>query len=233
MKLVTLIGGFALLSSACTEASTTRPASAEPTTSAAPAGANSAAKPAAAAGVAAVGTIAPDFTLKDLDGKDVSLASFKGKTVVLEWFNPGCPFVKSSHGKGSLKGFSEKAMKGGVVWLSINSGAPGKQGHGVEANREGAKTFGVTNPILMDESGTVGKAYGATNTPQMVIVDAKGVVVYKGAVDNSPDGEGESPQPEGAKLVNFVEQALAEIAEGKPVSVPSTKPYGCSVKYGS
>jgi cytochrome oxidase Cu insertion factor (SCO1/SenC/PrrC family) len=120
-----------------------------------------------------------------------------------------------------------------VVWLGINSGAPGKQGHGVEANREGAKTFGVTNPILMDESGTVGKAYGATNTPQIVIIDAKGVVVYKGAVDNSPDGEGESPQPEGAKLVNYVEQALAEIAEGKPVSVPSTKPYGCSVKYGS
>jgi hypothetical protein len=79
----------------------------------------------------------------------------------------------------------------------------------------------------------VGKAYGATNTPQIVIVDAKGIVVYKGAVDNSPDGEGESPQPEGAKLVNYVEQALAEIAEGKPVSVPSTKPYGCSVKYGS
>jgi len=233
MKLLTLICGVALLSSACTETSNTRPASAEPAATAAPSGAGSSAKSAPAAGVAAVGVAAPDFTLKDLDGKDVSLASFKGKTVVLEWFNPGCPFVKSSHGKGSLKGFSEKAMKGGVVWLAINSGAPGKQGHGVEANREGAKTFGVTNPILMDESGTVGKAYGATNTPQLVIVDAKGIVVYKGAVDNSPDGEGESPQPEGAKLVNYVEQALAEIAEGKPVSVPSTKPYGCSVKYGS
>lgn len=233
MKLLSLICGVALLSSACTETSNTRPASAEPAATAAPSGAGSSAKSAPAAGVAAVGVAAPDFTLKDLDGKDVSLASFKGKTVVLEWFNPGCPFVKSSHGKGSLKGFSEKAMKGGVVWLAINSGAPGKQGHGVEANREGAKTFGVTNPILMDESGTVGKAYGATNTPQLVIVDAKGIVVYKGAVDNSPDGEGESPQPEGAKLVNYVEQALAEIAEGKPVSVPSTKPYGCSVKYGS
>ena len=233
MKLLTLICGVALLSSACTETSNTRPASAEPAATAAPSGAGSSAKSAPAAGVAAVGVAAPDFTLKDLDGKDVSLASFKGKTVVLEWFNPGCPFVKSSHGKGSLKGFSEQAMKGGVVWLAINSGAPGKQGHGVEANREGAKTFGVTNPILMDESGTVGKAYGATNTPQLVIVDARGIVVYKGAVDNSPDGEGESPQPDGAKLVNYVEQALAEIAEGKPVSVPSTKPYGCSVKYGS
>jgi peroxiredoxin len=233
MKLLSLICGVALLSSACTETSNTRPASAEPAATAAPSGAGSSGKSAPASAVAAVGVAAPEFTLKDLDGKDVSLASFKGKTVVLEWFNPGCPFVKSSHGKGSLKGFSEKAMKGGVVWLAINSGAPGKQGHGVEANREGAKTFGVTNPILMDESGTVGKAYGATNTPQIVIVDAKGTVVYKGAVDNSPDGEGESPQPEGAKLVNYVEQALAEIAEGKPVSVPSTKPYGCSVKYGS
>ena len=149
MKLLSLICGVALLSSACTETSNTRPASAEPAATAAPSGAGSSAKSAPAAGVAAVGVAAPDFTLKDLDGKDVSLASFKGKTVVLEWFNPGCPFVKSSHGKGSLKGFSEKAMKGGVVWLAINSGAPGKQGHGVEANREGAKTFGVTNPIYL------------------------------------------------------------------------------------
>lgn len=234
------------LSVGCADAANTRAASAEPARSGSAAATTAAQGPSSAtpAGTAKpedkpaskgvmVGAAAPDFTLKDLDGKDVSLASFKGKTVVLEWFNPGCPFVKSSHSKGSLKGFAEKATKDGVVWLAINSGAPGKQGHGVDANKDGAKTFGLAHPILLDEAGTVGKAYGATNTPQMVIVDAKGVVVYKGAIDNSPDGEGESPQPDGAKLVNYVEQALGEIGAGKPVSTPETKAYGCSVKYGS
>ena len=248
MNLSSVLIGLILLGSGCADAVTTRAASAEPTmsavksgteasspsaeTSSAPAQKNAAGLPATISGPA-IGAAAPDFTLKDLDGKEVSLAAFKGKTVVLEWFNPGCPFVKSSHGKGSLKGFSERVMKDGVVWIAINSGAPGKQGHGIDTNREGAKAFGATNPILIDESGATGKAYGATNTPQMVIVDAKGGIVYKGAIDNSPDGGRDSPQPDGAKLVNYVEQALAELKDGKPVSVPETKPYGCGVKYGS
>lgn len=181
---------------------------------------------------AQVGQPAPDFTLKDLDGKEVSLASFKGKTVVLEWFNPGCPFVKNSHAKASLKETAKKATaKGDVVWLAINSGAPGKQGTGVDTNRTAAKEWGMEHPVLLDEEGKVGKAYGATNTPHMFVVDPKGTLVYAGAIDNSPDGEGESP--EGGTLVNYVEQALSELAAGKPISVPSTKAYGCSVKYGS
>jgi peroxiredoxin len=184
-----------------------------------------------AAGGAEVGKPAPAFSLKDLDGKDVSLASFKGKTVVLEWFNPGCPFVKKSHEKGSLKDTAKRATDKGVVWLAINSGAPGKQGHGVETNRENAKTWSMGHPILLDESGAVGKAYGATNTPHVFIVDKEGTLVYAGAIDNSPDGEGESP--EGGKLVNWVDQALGEIEAGKPVSMPRTKAYGCGVKYGS
>ncbi len=185
--------------------------------------------PAAGAEHADVGKQAPDFALKDLDGKEVRLSSFKGKTVVLEWFNPGCPFVKAAHTKGSLKDAAKRQTKNGVVWLAINSGAPGKQGVGVEANREGAKTFAMDNPILLDEAGTVGKTYGATNTPHVMIVDGQGTLVYRGAVDNSPDGDGESPT--GGKLVSYVDAALADLGAGKPVAKSETKAYGCSVKY--
>src|SRR3954462_2175374 len=135
---------------------------------------------------AEVGKPAPDFTLKDLDGKEVRLSSFKGKTVVLEWFNPGRPFVKAAHTKGSLKDAAKRNTKNGVVWLAINSGAPGKQGAGVDANRDGAKGFGMDHPVLLDEGGTVGKTYGATNTPHMMVIDDKGTLVYRGAIDNSP-----------------------------------------------
>lgn len=180
---------------------------------------------------AEVGKPAPDFTLKDLDGKDVRLSSFKGKTVVLEWFNPGCPFVDKSHTKGSLKDAAKRHAKSGVVWLAINSGAPGKQGHGVETNREGAKKYGMDYPILLDESGDVGKKYGATNTPHMYVIDEKGTLVYRGAIDNSPDGEGESPV--GGKLVSYVDEALAAVAAGKAPATTDTKAYGCGVKYGS
>ena len=231
---------FALVASlaavGCSDATTASRATATPAFADAPAGKSAKADgptkahETAVAG-AEVGKPAPELSLKDLDGKDVSLASFKGKTVVLEWFNPGCPFVKNSHVKGSLKGTAKRVSEKGVVWLSINSGAAGKQGAGLEANKEGAKALGVENPILLDEDGKVGKAYGATNTPHVFIVDKTGTLVYAGAIDNSPDGEGESP--EGGKLVNYVDQALGELDAGKPVSVSRTKAYGCGVKYGS
>ncbi len=182
------------------------------------------------AGRAAIGEPAPDFELSDVNGKRVTLAEFKGKTVVLEWFNPQCPFVKLSHTKGSLAGFAhERDGKNGVVWLAINSGGEGRQGHGIEVNRTGAKTFGLDHPILLDPSGSVGRAYGATNTPHMFVIDSSGRLAYAGAIDNSPDAEGGSPT--GGKLINYVEQALDELAAGKPVSVPKTQAYGCSVKY--
>jgi peroxiredoxin len=180
---------------------------------------------------AELGKPAPDFTLKDTDGKTVSLASFKGKTVVLEWFNPGCPYVKASHSKGSLVDTAKKQQKKGIVWLSINSGAPGKQGAGVENSKTGAKGFNMENPVLIDEAGTVGKAYGATNTPHLFVIDAKGNLVYRGAIDNSPDGEGQSP--EGGKLVNYVDAALEDLAAGRAVKISDTKAYGCSVKYAN
>ena len=178
---------------------------------------------------ASLGAPAPDFELMDLDGKPVKLSSFRGKVVVLEWFNPGCPYVKASHTKGSLVSAAAEQAKQGVVWLAINSGAPGKQGHGVEANREGKQRFGLSHPVLLDESGRVGRAYGAAHTPHMYVVDAAGVLVYRGAIDNSPDGEGESPS--GGKLVNHVSAALSDLAAGRPVATAETEAYGCSVKY--
>ncbi len=182
-----------------------------------------------AAGVAP-GAAAPDFKLKDLNGKTVSLADYKGKVVVLEWFNPECPFVKAAHTKGSLVGYAKKVSGDGVVYLAINSGAPGKQGAGAEKNKAGVKTFGMDHPVLLDESGETGKAYGATNTPHMFVIGKDGKVAYAGAIDNSPDGE--KANPEGGTLVNYVDQALTDVAAGKPVRTPATRAYGCGVKYG-
>ena len=178
---------------------------------------------------AEIGKLAPEFTLNDLDGKPVSLHDFKGKTVVLEWFNPGCPFVNKSHEKGSLKGLAAKYTAKGVVWLAINSGAEGKQGFGVDANKKGAEKFALAHPILLDPTGKTGKAYGATNTPGMYVIDSAGVLRYMGAIDNSPDAEGESPT--GPKLINYVDEAIAAIGAGKNPEVTQTKQYGCSVKY--
>jgi peroxiredoxin len=190
-------------------------------------------KPAAPAATSAavVGKPAPDFTLKDLDGKEVRLSSLKGKTVVLEWFNPGCPFVRKSHEVGSLVDTAKRHTKSGVVWFAINSGAAGKQGADLQANVAAARQWSLPHPILRDETGAVGKAYGATNTPHMFVIDKKGVLVYAGAIDNSPDAERKSP--DGGKLVNYVDAALQAVSGGKPVQPATTKPYGCSVKYGS
>jgi peroxiredoxin len=178
-----------------------------------------------------VGRPAPDFTLKDLDGHPVKLSDSLGKIVVLEWFNPGCPFVNKTHTAGQLKGLADREMAKGVVWLAINSAAPGKQGYGVDANREGKEKFKLSHPILLDESGAVGHAYGAAHTPHLFVIDTKGVLVYAGAIDNSPDGEGESPT--NGTLVNYVEQALDAVRAGKPVATPRTEAYGCGVKYGA
>jgi cytochrome oxidase Cu insertion factor (SCO1/SenC/PrrC family) len=178
-----------------------------------------------------VGQAAPDFSLKDLDGKVVKLSELRGHVVVLEWFNPGCPFVKASHTRGTLVGLAARQTPGGVVWLAINSAAPGKQGFGVEANRAATKQFAMSYPVLLDESGQVGRTYGATNTPGMFVIDWDGRLVYRGGIDNSPDGEGD--MPESGALVDYVSSALQDLAAGRPVRYPETKQYGCSVKYGS
>ena len=173
-----------------------------------------------------IGKPAPAFELKDLDGKTVKLADLKGKIVVLEWFNPECPVVKAQHGEGCLKDAAAKASKDGVVWLAINSGGPGAEGNGMEKNKKAAADWKMSHQVLIDEDGTVGRMYGSKNTPTMYIIDAKGMVAYHGAIDNAAGGK-----PEGGTLVNYVDKALAELKEGKPVSTPETKAYGCSVKY--
>lgn len=178
---------------------------------------------------AEVGQPAPDFTLTDLDGKTHRLSDHRGKIVVLEWFNPGCPYVVAAHTRGSLVDAGARATKDGVVWLAVNSGAPGKQGYGVETNRAAAKNWAMAYPILSDPTGTVGKAYGATNTPHMFVVARDGTLAYKGAIDNSPDGERGAPQ--GGTLVEYVSAALADLAAGRPVRTAQTKAYGCGVKY--
>lgn len=180
---------------------------------------------------AQIGQLAPDFALTSLSGTEVKLSDYRGKVVVLEWFNPGCPFVKAAHTKGSLVQTAQDLTAQGVVYLAINSGAAGKQGAGKQANLEGKRAFKLEHEILLDESGEVGRSYGATNTPQMFVIDQKGVLAYAGAVDNSPDGEGGSP--EGGQLVKYMEEAVSDLLAGRPVSRAETKPYGCSVKYGS
>lgn len=180
---------------------------------------------------AKVGQPAPEFELPNLKGSQVKLSDYRGKVVVLEWFNPGCPFVKAAHTKGSLVQTAKELTDKGVVYLAINSGAPGKQGAGVEANLAGKQAFGIEHDVLLDESGETGRSYGATNTPQLFVINQEGVLEYAGAVDNSPDGEAGSP--EGGTLIKYMEEAVEEVLAGKPVSRPETKPYGCSVKYGS
>ena len=178
---------------------------------------------------ATLGKPAPHFTATGIDGKTVSLKDFRGKTVVLEWFNPGCPFVKKSHTVGSLVDTAARHSKNGVVWIAINSGAPGKQGHGKETNLEATGSWKMQHPVLLDENGSIGRAYGAERTPHLYVIDPNGVLVYRGAIDNSPDAEKQSPQ--GGTLVNYVDAALADLAAGRPVAVAETKSYGCSVKY--
>jgi peroxiredoxin len=178
---------------------------------------------------AKIGYAAPDFTLHDLDGNPVTLASFKGKPVVLEWFNPECPFVKLSHTKGSLVDTAARHLKQGVVWLAINSGAPGKQGHDLQKNQQAQQSFNLGHPILRDEDGNVGRAYGAERTPHLFVIDAAGVLVYRGAIDNSPDGE--KGAPSSGKLVNYVDEALASLAAQRPITTAETAAYGCRVKY--
>jgi len=219
----------ALLSAACHDAAPKAPTETSGVaTSAAAAAPRATPQPEGAP--AEIGKPAPDFALEDLDGRTVKLSSFRGKVVVLEWFNPGCPFVKAAHTKGSLRTAANDATTKGVVWLAINSAAEGKQGFGVAANREGAKSFGLAHPILLDPSGAVGHTFGATNTPHVFVIDEAGTLVYRGAVDNSPDGEGASPTE--GKLVSYVDATLADLAAKRPVAVASTRAYGCGVKYG-
>ena len=176
-----------------------------------------------------VGRPAPDFTLTDSHGKTHSLSSFKGKVVVLEWINHGCPFVVKHYDSGNMPRTQRAAAADGVVWLSICSSAPGKQGHlsAADWNKTNAEKGAAPAAVLLDEAGAVGRLYHATNTPQLFVIDATGVVVYSGAIDSIPSAKADDVP----KATNYILAALAALKAGRPVATSVTKPYGCSVKY--
>ena len=185
------------------------------------------ARPAAAVGV--VGQPAPGFTLTDSNGRPHSLADLQGKVVVLEWWNPECPFVGKHYGSGNMQKLQHTYTGKGVVWLSINSSAPGKQGNFapdvIETMFKERKA--ASTAYLIDSDGAVGRAYGAKTTPHMFVIDASGKVAYAGGIDDKPSTDLEDI----AAAKNYVQAALDEVLAGKPVSIPTSTPYGCSVKY--
>lgn len=187
------------------------------------------AAPEAASGRPAAGKAAPGFELKDTNGKKWNLKDLKGKVVVLEWFNFGCPFVKKHYESGNMQKLQKEYTGKGVTWLSICSSAPGKQGHAAPADQ--AKAFkdkdGAPTAVLADSDGKVGRLYGAKTTPDMYVIDKKGNLVYSGAIDDKSGFD----QSEIAGAKNYVRAALDELLSGKQVTVAETKPYGCSVKY--
>jgi hypothetical protein len=178
-----------------------------------------------------VGKPAPDFSVTDANGKTQSLSAYKGKTVVLEWNNPECPFVGKHYGAKNMQQQQAAAASDGVVWLTINSAAAGKQGDldAAGANAYVAKVGGKEAAYLLDRDGKVGHAYDAKTTPHMYVIDKDGVLRYMGGIDSIASTD----KDDIAKATQYVRQALAEIKEGKAVSVPTSEPYGCSVKYGS
>ncbi|HEX9932222.1 MAG TPA: redoxin family protein [Allosphingosinicella sp.] len=177
-----------------------------------------------------VGTTAPDFQATDVNGRPVSLSQFRGRTVVLEWSNPECPTVRKHYDSGNMQRTQAAAAAAGTVWLTINSSGEGKQGHMTPAE---ARTFAAgqqsrRTAYLLDPEGAVGRRYGATATPHMFVINAAGSLVYNGAIDDRPSTD--AADIRGAR--NHILAALGDLRAGRPVSVPTSRPYGCSVKYG-
>ena len=186
----------------------------------------------ASAGLAAsINQPAPDFSARDaVSGNTVSLASLKGKTLVLEWNNFDCPFVKKFYGSNTMQQLQATAAKNGIVWISVNSSAAGKEGHLADvatAKAAIAKHHATPAHYLLDHDGVIGKAYGAKSTPHMFVIDKNGTLVYAGAIDDKP-----SPDPADiASATNYVTAALADLTAGRPVKTSATQAYGCFVKY--
>lgn len=171
---------------------------------------------------AKVGEMAPDFSLQDQDGKTHKLSDLKGKVVVLEWFNQGCPYVVRHHKAKTMTSTADKYKGQDVVWLAINT-----TGKSAEDNKTSAEAWGIDYPILNDTTTAVAQQYGAKTTPHMYVIDKDGKLVYNGAIDDDSSADG----AKGDKATNYVAKALDEVLAGKPVSTPETKPYGCGVKY--
>ncbi len=177
-----------------------------------------------------VGAAAPDFTLKDSNGVEHSLSDFKGKYVVLEWVNYGCPFVKKFYKVGAMQSIQKKYTGKDVVWLSICSSAPGKQGYMTpdEANEANATNGHAGTAYLIDEDGTVGKMYGARTTPHMYIVNPDGSLGYQGAIDSVKSSKSADIET----ATNYVTEYLDLVMNGKAATTTTTRSYGCGVKYG-
>ena len=176
-----------------------------------------------------VGQPAPPVTLTDSNGQSHNLADFKGKFVVLEWLNHSCPFVKKHYDSNNMQNLQKEYTGKDVVWLSIVSSAPGKQGHmsPAETNQAKEEKRSAATAVLLDEDGTVGQLYGAKVTPELYVINPEGNLIYAGAIDDKKSVD--PADVEGA--TNYVKQALDEALAGQPVSTPKTEPYGCSVKY--
>jgi len=177
-----------------------------------------------------VGSPAPNFTLPDINGQTHSLSDYKGKIVVLEWHNPECPFVKKHYDSGNIPSLQKAAAAGGVVWLTINSGAPGGEGGGytpAEFNSWLKKNNAAPTAYFHDADGKVGHLYGAKTTPDMYVINADGILVYKGAIDSIRSANIDDI----ARATNYVKAALDALKSGRPVAKPVSEPYGCSVKY--
>ncbi|MCJ0761641.1 thioredoxin family protein [Variovorax terrae] len=185
----------------------------------------------AAFAAAALGQPAPDFSLKDTAGKTVRLADFRGRYVVLEWTNPGCPFVQKHYNSGNIPATQKDATARGVAWLSINS-TETASGDYLEPARLAAwyqARQSAQTAVLMDEEGTVGHAYGARTTPHLYIVNPQGVLVYAGGIDSIASARVDDLKT----ATNYVRQGLDEALAGKAISQAATRPYGCSIKYKS
>ena len=178
-----------------------------------------------------VGQPAPAFSAADAEGRTRSLAEFKGKTVVLEWHNEGCPYVKKHYGAGAMQKLQKQAAADGVVWLTVISSAPNTQGYLAGDGAKGwkAKYDAGATALLLDPAGDVGRAYDAKTTPHMYVIDKGGKLAYMGGIDDKPTADPASLK--GAK--NYVAAALADLDAGRPVATPVTRAYGCNVKYAS
>jgi peroxiredoxin len=176
-----------------------------------------------------VGKPAPEFMMDDTKGEHVMLSAYKGKTVVLEWTNPDCPFVHKHYDGGNMQALQKEATADGVVWISIDSSAKGKEGNysADELNKIYADKKANFSNLLIDETGTIGELYGAKTTPHMFVINKDGTLVYAGAIDDKSGTDKEETKT--AK--NYVRAALSDLKAGKPIETPSTNPYGCGVKY--
>jgi peroxiredoxin len=178
---------------------------------------------------AIVGAPAPEFSAKDSTGKEVTLQGLRGKIVVLEWFNPGCPFVKKFYKNGDMQKMQQELQEKGVVWLTVSSSAPGKSGHLTpESAAETRSELKMkSSALLLDESGTIGKAYGARTTPHIFVISSDGKLAYAGAIDS----EASTSSSDIAGATNYLVGAVDALRAGKQVAPSSTDAYGCSVKY--